>query len=250
MIRSKYDLSIKILIVLMIGTSAGKVFAQNYRFNENWFLGPQVNVVSFFGDLSVHDFNPTRKLNAESDFAWGVLAGKSVNKYLDIRIAANQGHMRGSNPDINMYFDNTFIESNLELAVSITRLIKPKKKPEFEVKVITGIGFISYRSIKYNLTDNSFISAVGYTSQKEPSGKRGYGFSVPAGLELDYYAGLNWALRTSFAFRLHNYDQLDAHIGSTGISDRYTVFSLGIVRIFNPAKTKKRDKISGAPDSF
>lgn len=250
MLRSIDDLSVKILIVLMIGASADKLVAQNYRFKENWYLGPQVNVVSFFGDLSVHDFNPARKLNAESDFAWGVVAGKSVNKFLDIRITANQGNMRGSNPDINMYFNNTFFESNLELVVSVTRLFKPKKKPEFEVRVLAGAGYISYRAIKYDLTDNSYISSVGYSVLRKPDGRRGHGFSVPVGLELDYYAGLNWALRTSFAFRIHSYDLLDAHIGSTGISDRYTIFSLGVVRIFNPAKSKKRDKISGAPDSF
>lgn len=166
MIRKKDNIPLILIIALLLGTSAGNVFSQNYRFKENWYIGPQVNVVSFFGDLSVHDFNPARKLNAESDFAWGITAGKSVNKYLDIRITANQGNMRGSNPDINMYFTNTFFESNLEVVVSVTRLINPKKKPEFDVRLISGAGFISYRSIKYNLPDNLFISSLGYSALK------------------------------------------------------------------------------------
>ncbi len=238
------------LIIFIFSLVSGQAMGQPFRMRGNWYLGSQFSIVSFFGDLSVHDFNPARKLTEESDFAWGLMAGKSINRLIGARIYYNNGHMRGSNQDLDMYFSNDFNEYSIGATINLSHWIKPQKDPKFDLIASSGFGLIYYRSIKYRISDGSFLSSEGYTSEKNPSGKASSALVIPVGLELNYIPGNNWMFFIGFSFRLHNQDLLDSHIGSTGIGDRYSVISIGCSYILNPIKKKPKQKIKGAPESF
>jgi hypothetical protein len=238
------------LIIFIVCLVSGQILGQPYRMRENWYFGSQFSIVSFLGDLSVYDFNPVRKLTEESDFAWGLMAGKSVNRLIDTRIYYYNGHMRGSNQDLDMYFSNDFNEFSVGATINLSHWIKPQKKSKFDLSATTGVGIIYYRSIKYRISDGSYLSSEGYTSKKYPSGKARSALVIPVGFELNYIPVNNWMFFIGFSFRLHNQDLLDSHIGSTGISDRYTVSSIGCSYIVNPIKKKPKQKIQGVPESF
>jgi hypothetical protein len=238
------------LTIFLFSLVSGQVLGQPFKMHENWYLGSQLSIVSFFGDLSVHDFNPARKLTEDSDFAWGLMAGKSINRLIDTRIYYNYGHMRGSNQDLDMYFSNDFNEFSIGATFNLSHWIRPQKNSVFDLKASTGVGVIYYRSIKYRMSDGSYLSSEGYTPDKSPSGKSSSALVIPVGLELNYMPGKNWMFFLGFSFRLHNQDLLDSHVGSTGISDRYSLVSAGCIYIFNSVKAKPRQKISGVPESF
>ncbi|MHC1774400.1 MAG: hypothetical protein AB9834_03205 [Lentimicrobium sp.] len=243
---SKYSIIIAILFCL----SDIQGYAQTYKMRENWYFGSQLSIVSFFGDLSVHDFNPGRKLTEESDFSWGFLTGKSVNRIIDFRFYYNSGHMRGSNPGLDMYFSNDFNEFSLGAAINLSRLIKPTTNSRLTIAASAGLGLNFYRSIKYKISDGSYLASEGFTPEKKPSGEASSAFIIPLGLEFDYHPEKNWIFFLGFSFRMHNQDLLDSHIGSTGISDRYSVVSIGCSYIVNPRKKKPKQKIQGVPESF
>lgn len=238
------------IFVVLLCLFNSPVQAQHYKMRENWYFGSQLSIVSFFGDLSVHDFDPVRKLTEESDFAWGFLAGKSINRLIDTRIYYNHGHMRGSNAGLDMYFCNDFNEFSLGATLNLSRLLKPASNSRLTIAATAGLGLNFYRSIKYRIFDGSYLSSEGFTHEKKPVGQASSALVIPLGFELNYHPGKNWMYILGFSFRMHNQDLLDSHIGSTGISDRYSVVSIGCSYIVNPKKKKPKQKIPGVPESF
>lgn len=227
-----------VMVILTFYAGINTALSQSYKIREQWYLGPQLSVVSFFGDLSVHDFNPVRKLTEESDFGVGMQIGKSLNKQLDLRITYNFGNMKGSNPEMDMYFSNKFNEISFDLAFSLSRLIWPGTTSRFNFTLTAGLGLIQYRAIKYKLSDNTYLSSEGYNSLKEPEGEASLAMVFPVGAGLNYTINSNWILTSNFAFRLHNKDLLDSQIGNTEIDDRYSITSFGIIYVFNPVKLR------------
>jgi len=225
-----------VIVILTFYVSTNTAVSQVYNIRDHWYLGPQFSIVSFFGDLSVHDFDPVRKLSEESDFGVGLQIGKSLSKLLDLRISYVYGNMEGANPGMDMYFSNNFNEMSFDLTLSLSRIIWPGTASRFNFTLNAGLGLIQYRSIKYKLSDNTYLSSEGYNSLKEPEGKASLAMVFPVGAGLNYTINSNWILTSNFAFRLHNKDLLDSQIGATEIDDRYSIASFGILYVFNPAR--------------
>lgn len=225
-----------VLVLLTFFVSANKVAGQIYDIRDHWYLGPQIGLVSFFGDLSVHDFDPVRKLTEESDFGFGFMSGKSINRLMDARINYIHGNMKGSNPGLDMNFKSNFDEISFGLTISMRRLFQPFKISKLDLVATAGIGYINYRSIKYRLSDGTYLSSEGYTKEKQPVGKASSSLTIPIGFELNYRLSQNWLASGGFSFRLYNQDLLDSQVGSTGINDRYSVASFGLSYIIKPLK--------------
>lgn len=221
------------LIVLFSGWSSG--YAQDYSIGKQWYIGPHIGAVSFFGDLSVHDYNPGQKLTEESGPGYGIMAGKGITRYLDVQLSWTKGKMKGSNPGLDMKFNNSFSEISLGPEIIVSELIWPGHISRLNFTVSMAAGVIQYRSIKYRISDGAYISSEGLTPRHENSGSARTSMVIPVGIGLNYRLNYHWTLRTDFDLRLQNKDLLDAHIGSTGISDRYVYSSIGIVYVFAPA---------------
>lgn len=225
-----------VLVILILIVSCGiSGSAQEYSSRKHWYAGPHIGVISFFGDLSVYDLNPGRKLTDESKPAWGILAGKGLNHFLDIQLSWTKGNMKGSNQGLDMNFTNSFYEIYIGPEIILSRLIWPGHRSRLELNMKSAIGFIQYRSIKYKLSDGTYLSSEGFTPERKNSGSAKTSLVIPAGIGLSYRVNHNFVLRSDFSFRLHNKDLLDSQEGSTGVSDRYSYASFGIVYVFSPA---------------
>jgi len=242
--RSRTGKKILMLAYLVMVLHAAN--AQTYRIRDQWYVGAKLGMVSFFGDLSVHDFNPVSKFTAESDMAWGIIAGKSLNRILDLKINLISGGMKGSNPAMDMYFSNSFSEISTGTAIDITRLIWPETNSRFHITAELAFGGIRYRSIKYRQSDDSYLSSVGYTASREISGSAKSAVVFPLGIGAGYMISNRWVISAELLYRLHNTDLLDSQIGSTGISDRYSFTSIGLVYILFPVK-QTHDKAEECP---
>ncbi|NTW25439.1 MAG: hypothetical protein HGA37_12135 [Lentimicrobium sp.] len=239
--------SLSILLVLF--TITKPVYSQVYDIKDSWNFGLKIGLASFFGDLSVHDFNPVRKLTDESDFSIGFQIGKSLSSLVDLRITYHLGNMKGANPEMDMYFSNKFNEISVESAVSLSRILWPESVSGFNLTLNAGLGLIQYRSIKYRLSDNSYLSSEGYNPQEEPEGEASLSMVFPVGAGLNYTINPQWIITSDFAFRLHNKDLLDSQIGETDIDDRYSIASIGIIYVVNPVKIRSRRSMK-CPDDF
>ncbi len=238
------------VVILTFYVCTNTVAGQIYDIRDHWYLGPQIGLVSFFGDLSVHDFDPVRKLTEESDLGLGLLAGKSINRLMDVRINYIHGNMKGSNPDLDMNFKSNFNEISVGLTLSLSRLLQPYKNSKIDLIASAGVGYINYRSIKYRFSNGTYLSSEGYSREKQPVGKASSSLTIPIGFELSYRISRDWVASGGFSFRLYNQDLLDSQVGSTGINDRYSVASIGLSRIFNPIKKKAYRNSYGCLNRF
>ncbi|MFH1120946.1 MAG: hypothetical protein V1775_14105 [Bacteroidota bacterium] len=218
------------------------VTAQLYKAGEHWYIGPKAGMISFFGDLSVHDFSLVKKLSHESDFACGLLLGKAISRSIDSRVTFIRGNMKGSNQSLDMFFSNSFSEFNMGAAVSISHIFWPGYNRGFSFSANIAAGFICYRSIKYRLSDGSFLSSEGYTPQGENSGTAGSSLVIPLGIELVYRTVNRLLISGEYSYRLLNTDILDSQTGNTGIKDRYSYTSIGCFYIIAPIKKEFSEK--------
>lgn len=239
-----------ILVLLTFFAFANKVAGQIYDIRDHWYIGPQIGLVSFFGDLSVHDFDLARKISDESDLGLGLIVGKSVNRLIDARVNYLHGKMKGSNPGLDMSFKNNFDEIGFGLTISLSRLILPYKVTKLDLVATAGIGYINSRSIKYRLSNGTYLSSEGYTIEKQPVIIASSSLTIPLGVELNYRFSKNWVASGGFSFRLYNEDLLDSHIGITGINDRYSVAYFGLYHIINPIQKKAYRIPYGCENSF
>jgi len=231
------------LIPALLNFAPFSAYTQEFSLNRQWYVGIQSGMTSFFGDLSIHDFNPVRKITDESDIALGLVAGKSINRFADISLLYTHGRMHGSNPAQDLRFKNRFNEYVIESAFNINQLINSSNDSRINFYGTAGLGFIRFRSIKYRISDGAYIASVGYNPDMVSAGSAKNTFIVPVGVLMQYRYKMYWMVYSSFSMRIHNKDLLDSQKGSTGINDRYTIFNLGIAYLLAQGKLSGSKKL-------
>ncbi|MCO5255280.1 MAG: hypothetical protein M9926_00850 [Lentimicrobium sp.] len=213
--------------------------AQLYDFHSGWYCGINTGIASYFGDLSVYDLDPVNKIRHESRFVAGIAAGKSLNKWIDIDLSLDHGGLKGSNQNNDLFFKGSFTELTINGHLSLSAILFKNSYQRFQIYISGGAGTIFFRSSKSRISDNAYVSSVGINSTGNKDGSPGIAAVFPAGILLSFDLSKSLIIKSRFAFRTPGNDLIDAHAGSTGINDRYSLATLGIVYIFNPVKPAK-----------
>lgn len=226
----------KILLTLLLASvSLSGLKAQPTSFGY-WQFGAGATMQSFFGDLSVHDFDPVNKIKEESAPGFYLQATRHFSPLLSTKLQFIHGKMRGSNPESESRFENRFNELTLLPRLNLSHLISPQSAPRINVYLAAGVGVISFRAKKYNIGDGTLEEAVGYDEQGNKSGSAQISLVFPVGFEVTYAINNVWGLEAGYGMRLHNTDNIDAHAGSTSINDRYSVLHFGITYAINKSQ--------------
>lgn len=196
--------------------------------NNPWFIGINAGMVSFFGDLSTKDYNPVWKTQTESDFGVGLTGGKRIGNLFAVSANVFTGRMKGNNPDLNFYFNNTFTELQGSIAFSLKEAIFPQTSDMIDVLLNVGGGQLFYKSVRRVMNDGTIVNEEGIPAPDYQGISRSALF-FSSGIDLDYNFSSNWTARLGLCFRFTDSDLLDAYVGSTGINDRYSVLSAGIL---------------------
>lgn len=207
--------------------------AQVYPAKEGWMVGVQGGMVSFFGDLSVYDTNPVKKLTKESDIGFSFMVGKQLGSLLSAKASYLNGRMRGAHPELNYAFTGKFSEINLTTELSLTKLIARSSDSRWNALAVLGIGAFSGTATKTPMnvaliSDPSVLSTETSDINSQPV--------LITGLGLDYNLKRNWISTLRLGMRTTGHDRLDAHEGAvTKKNDYYTYLSIGITYIISPA---------------
>lgn len=222
----------------VVAQSAKKVY---------WQTGAGITLQSFFGDLSVHDFNPLKKISNESDLGFYVQFTGNFTPLLSTKAQFIHGKMRGSNPESGYYFNAGFNELTIIPRLNINSLFLHQQSSRFQAFIVGGVGLINFRSTKYNIADGSLESSVGYNEKGKKQHNPVYSFVFPLGIEATYAINARWGIEAGYTMRLHNTDNIDAHIGSTNINDRYSVTHLGIIYTLNGSPGRNIEALDCSP---
>ncbi len=225
--KMKYSILLGFLLLQLFHTST---LAQSFNWNKNFTVGISGGVSSFYGDLSVYDRQPLKKLANESDRAFGLSIGHQLSSVLSLNFSYIDGKLKGKNDGLQYYFNSDFNEVSLSSHISVSRLIFPYMIGRAEVFSTTGIGFMQFNSVERRILqsgnlDDQENSITTKIESGTPILKLGIGCSYEVNNHLN--------LSTEISFRVTGNDLVDAHEGSTGIKDYYSIFSLGLTYVFN-----------------
>lgn len=220
--------------------------AQPYRLNENWTIGGNIGMTSFFGDLSINDIEPVKKLSSESDCGWGLKVGKQISPVFTFNLSYYNGKLKGSNPSFGYSFSTNIDEVSLSTDVSLLKIIAPDNTSKFDIYAKAGGGMTGFKSVKNQLgsvyTGPDIITPVSAETDAKST------TFYMAGIGLSYELGNNLKAVTEFAGRVTRTDDLDAQQGSTNIKDYYTVLSLGLTYTLN-SETHRHHNTYVSPSS-
>lgn len=223
-----------ILFLLLIHT-ANDAFTQTYGIKENWLVGINAGINSFYGDLSIYDTDPIKKLTQESDPGIGVYVGKQLSRVFTLNLGYYSGQMKGSNDAFQMYFTNKFSELSLLAEINISGIIFPNSYSPIDIYAIGGIGSFQSHAIKRQITGDALLEEIHIDFFNTESNSSSLG--LKAGIGLKYKLNEKWSANANATYMSSGSDLIDAHIGSTGINDYYSIIGLGFSYSINSKQT-------------
>ncbi len=165
-LKTKNSILIFSLLLLFIFISKVSV-PQKYRYGnlrfqnevwKIWSIGMDGGVLSFYGDLSIHDNDYIDKLKYESGPGLSVNLTKHFDRLFSLSGQLLAGKLKGSNYASS--FNADLIEYNLNVRLNMYNLFYPYNKGKFGVTIMAGVGQFLYYSTKtsYNEGGNSVTS--------------------------------------------------------------------------------------------
>ncbi len=232
-------LALLLLLITQFFDNPTKLKAQSLLSEKNWVIGITPGMASYFGDLSVYDFEPVNKLGHESGPMVEVYAGKKLERYFEFGLSVSFGSISSAKPAANAKFLSSYVEYAFNTRISFADVLFPYRSRGFDFGFIGGVGLTQFRSASYTISDNSIIESNGLGADKNPAGKGQNDPHLITGYYLAFSINQNWILEHKMAGKLLTTDNFDSYIGSTGINDRLIFTGLGVKYIINQSFTMK-----------
>lgn len=227
---------LKLLIVILFTIfPMREILAQHIFTKDDLAIGLNVGTVSYFGDLSIYDFEPLNKLRFESGMSGNLILSKQISQYLTIKINYRLGNTKGNKPTNNTSFYNRFNEMSLELSGSLKKLIFPYSSTAIDFGIQAGYGVLLFRAVSYNTDNMNVINYEGLNQNKKNTGNPQLATGFSSGYYIAYPLNDKLLLNHNVNFVLLNTDKFDATVGSTGIHDRIMFTNFGIVYRITPS---------------
>ena len=205
---------------------------------NNWSVAANVGLCSYFGDVSIHDFDPIQKFKVESKISNGFTVSNKILPWLSVQGRILNGRFKAEKEGINRRVDGKTFQYFGSIAFDIVALFNyPDPVPE-DVDIyfygIVGYGVAHISSKLYNLEADKEIQ-FGQETIKEAT--------FVFGLGLNKTIGYNFDLTFESYFNRVGTDKLDRRV-SAKINDYYLYTAFGLKYNINPLVKKKRASYS------
>lgn len=227
----KYHLKRFLLIVFLVIKSA-QCWSQ---VNENWTIGIQGGMASYYGDLSRYDSDPLKKLSEESDRWLGLKVGKRLSPAFGLELTFGNLKLAGYNNYEKYAFSSTFNEVLLSVDVSVINLLLPYNDNRFDLYGKGGYGIFMYDSFEFEFDNTSEDSKPAVV---EPETER-TGTVFMAGFGTSYRVGNRLKFSLEFEGRVSSSDLLDGFKGTSDVNDFYSTLGIGVSYIIKFKESAK-----------
>jgi len=196
------NLFITLLLVLFVLNGKAQISYQldKSRNETSWFAGLNAGVTSYYGSLAVFNRDPLLKMNKESKFAYGIVAGKSFNRFAGARAYFTMGGLQAENGDLQILYDAQLTSYGGQVIIQFATLIgRMDYVPDYALYGIVGFGMVNVKpEISTIPTEDDPVSqpidSMNYTNQISSSDfNLGLGGSyeifnqVDANIEISYH---------------------------------------------------------------
>lgn len=200
---------------------------------DNWSVGIQGGLSSYYGDLSRQDSNPIKKLSDESNRYFGLEVVKRVSPACKLSATFTDHKLAGSNPYQKYSFNSRFKEALVSADVSVLKLFWPTSGDRFDLYGKGGAGMFFYDSFEI-ISDNTSEDSKPLTEEPETEKS---GFVVSCGFGSSYQITNHLKIALEFAGRISSSDLLDGFEGTSGVNDFYSTLGIGVYYTFHRKTT-------------
>ncbi len=214
-----------------------------------WQINYNLGFTQFYGDASNTGY--FNKLSGQIDFATGATARIYFNPVFALGANFLYGNLKSiknsqaSVSSANYTFTGKYFDANLQAYIDFTNLFWGVNDRKLSVYGFIGIGYATWKS----QLDNNISGTT--TSSGDPIGTDTYknvGFSMPAGLGINYMLGDSWAVNFDISLRTVFDDDVDVwRDGFKYDQPLYTGFGISYFINRNIEKADKRKRTTDAP---
>ena len=242
----KKSLLLVVLSVIVAGTSFGQDESKTKRKFNYFSIGLHGGWTQFYGDVRQYDFGYAKDNSEWANGGGGLFIDYQLNSVIGFRANVQAGTLggikrtseggSGNSPNNNVKFKSLFIDYTLNTTMNFVNLMYSDRTKDrlFTSYIVGGVGFISFRSNKYRLTDTNSQSEgdiIGTSSSPASAIEETKKFTteliLPVGLGIKFRLSRRFDLGLEYTHRFAPAsDKIDATIAGGKGSDSYGYFDL------------------------
>ncbi len=226
-----------LLILTLLFIKSQQINAQGGP-SPNWQININGGSSIFFGDIKQYNIWPISNYENEWRMGAGLTFSRQFSPVIGVRGQGLIGQLSGTRRSWNRYFENDYIEFNLNTTVNINNLFGEKRDDRFMNFYLTaGIGLLNYNTTLYTLDTKKKVANVGNGNGKGIGGRTLEGILM-GGIGIDFRLNDKWSVNLESANRIMNSDMQDAWVSGFPY-DVYNYTSVGFSYRFG-IKNRKR----------
>jgi hypothetical protein len=191
--------------------------------SNEWAFNVNFGFLSYFGDLSIHDYHIPGKIENESGKAGGVMVSKKITKPFGLSAQFISGQFKARKG--NIYFESSIIEYNVSAYIELLSLLKAANRNKVGLQVFAGIGNFLFNSTKYEYYEGETVITAHKSRVPE--------FVSFIGMGIHYKLSEKFSIMSSLAIKQCQNDKIDVYV-KTPDYDYYSYCQFGLTYHFKP----------------
>jgi hypothetical protein len=153
-----------LLLIGLILILQNKASGQYYKppttlssLTKNWSISANCGRTSFYGDVSLYDYEFTEKIRKEGSWAWGVGISREFLDVFSIHGQYMKGELAGTNS--RSHFSSYISEFSANASINLLNLLIPDNQARFFPYIKVGMGQFTFQTrLIYNDPDKADIT--------------------------------------------------------------------------------------------
>jgi opacity protein-like surface antigen len=141
------NLLLVVLIVLLHGRASGQYYKDPVTWEslaKNWSVNANFGRTSFYGDVSLYDYEFTEKIRKEGSWAWGIGISREFINVISVHAHFLRGELAGSNS--RSHFSSRISEKSIHASMNLLNMLIPDNQARFFPYVKGGMGQLTFRT--------------------------------------------------------------------------------------------------------
>lgn len=230
MLLKKIILTVFIVVSFSFFSEAQMRYQLHKSRNEtSWFVGLNLGMTSYYGNLAVFNRDPLLKFQKESKFAFGFVAGKSFNRFIGARAYFTYGGLKAENNDLQVIYDAKLTSFGGQFIIQFATLIgRMDYVPDYALYGITGVGMLSTKPEILSIPTEDMPNSVPIDSLNYSSQVSSFDFNIGLGGSYEIFNQVD--INAEISYHMSFSEELDLCPGSG--NDNFLHLSLGAIYRF------------------
>lgn len=220
---------------LFVTSSAQIQYSMDNSRNENsWFVGVNTGVTIYYGTIGVFNYDPILKIKEESKFAFGITAGKSLNRYLSAQAYFTSGGLKATNNERGIRYNASLTNYGVQFLVNFSSIFGDTDYiPIFSVYGIVGGGSASTKPVLYSIEEKG--DAIPIDSLNYATKISTLEFNIGLGASYEIFNQIDALIELDYHYTMS--DELD--LTSEDEKDNFMYIKAGVRYRFGFTETKR-----------